>query len=275
MTGGPGCSSELAVFFENGPYNIVKDGEEGGYSLKETKYGWDRTHTTIFVDQPINTGFSWSEDDRDRCYDEKCVSDDMLDFMTELYKARPELQSLPFFVTGESYAGHYVPAVASRIFHAAKSGEVDVDINLQGLAIGNGLTAPAIQYGAYSDYALKNGLIGQGLHDRLKMLYPACRVALEVCDSLDFAIECLLAVEFCQMTQFAPIMLVNPGERRRCAAAGGRAAASCLWRPPPRMVPPSCNLLPDTWLPPPPTHTHTTPHHTPPHPTTHTHMRQA
>jgi hypothetical protein len=77
-----------------------------------------------------------------------------------------------------------VPAVASRIFHAAKSGEVDVDINLQagaggsrlgvgmhaspctgvpqrchpapavrlspqGLAIGNGLTAPAIQYGAY------------------------------------------------------------------------------------------------------------------------------
>jgi hypothetical protein len=51
MTGGPGCSSELAVFFENGPYNIVKDGEEGGYSLKETKYGWDRTHTTIFVDQ--------------------------------------------------------------------------------------------------------------------------------------------------------------------------------------------------------------------------------
>jgi serine carboxypeptidase-like clade IV len=56
MTGGPGCSSELAVFYENGPYSINDD-----MSLSETEYGWDRFHTTIFVDQPINTGFSYSE----------------------------------------------------------------------------------------------------------------------------------------------------------------------------------------------------------------------
>lgn len=31
----------------------------------------------IFVDQPVNTGFSYSSDDRDRCYDEECVSNDM------------------------------------------------------------------------------------------------------------------------------------------------------------------------------------------------------
>lgn len=55
MTGGPGCSSELAVFYENGPYSINHD-----MTLTETKYGWDRFHTTIFVDQPINTGFSYS-----------------------------------------------------------------------------------------------------------------------------------------------------------------------------------------------------------------------
>lgn len=204
MTGGPGCSSELAVFFENGPWTINKN-----LSVSETKYGWDVHHHTIFVDQPINTGFSWSEDDRDRCYDEKCVSDDMLDFLQEFYKAKPELQGNEFYVTGESYAGHYVPAVASRVFHAAKSGEADPPINLKGLAIGNGLTDPAIQYGAYSDYALMNGLIGQAMHDNLKLLYPACRIALEVCDGVDWAFECLLAVQFCQMTQFAPVMLEN------------------------------------------------------------------
>jgi carboxypeptidase C (cathepsin A) len=55
MTGGPGCSSELAVFFENGPYSINHD-----MTLSETQYGWDRFHTTIFVDQPVNTGFSFS-----------------------------------------------------------------------------------------------------------------------------------------------------------------------------------------------------------------------
>lgn len=31
--------------------------------------------------QPINTGFSFSEDERDRVYDEKTVSADMLDFL--------------------------------------------------------------------------------------------------------------------------------------------------------------------------------------------------
>ncbi len=34
-------------------------------------------HTCCVQDQPINTGFSYSADDRDRCYDEACVSDDM------------------------------------------------------------------------------------------------------------------------------------------------------------------------------------------------------
>ena len=56
MTGGPGCSSELAVFYENGPYSINPD-----LTLSETQYGWDRYHTTVFVDQPINTGFSYSD----------------------------------------------------------------------------------------------------------------------------------------------------------------------------------------------------------------------
>lgn len=62
MTGGPGCSSELAVFFENGPYSVNQN-----MTLSETAYGWDLHHDMIFVDQPINTGFSYSSDDRCAC----------------------------------------------------------------------------------------------------------------------------------------------------------------------------------------------------------------
>jgi carboxypeptidase C (cathepsin A) len=36
-------------------------------------------------------------------------------------------------------------------------------INLRGVAIGNGLTKPSVQYGAYADYALQEGLISQGV----------------------------------------------------------------------------------------------------------------
>lgn len=42
-------------------------------------------------------------------------------------------------------------------------------------------------------------------------LYPVCRLALNVCDGLDWSFECLLAVQVCQITQFVPIMAVNPG----------------------------------------------------------------
>ncbi|KAG7671065.1 hypothetical protein KSW81_004492 [Nannochloris sp. 'desiccata'] len=163
------------------------------------------------VDQPIGTGFSYSEDDRDRCYDEDCVSNDVLDFLEALWTAKPELQGKDFYVTGESYAGHYVPAVAHRVYQAIKNKELgNIDINLQGFAIGNGLTNPAIQYGAYADYAVEHNLISSDTRDEILQLYPACKLGLEICDGLDFSMECALAVTFCQATMFMPIMLLNP-----------------------------------------------------------------
>lgn len=214
--GGPGCSSELAVFFENGPYQLTPN-----LTVEETEYGWDTVANMVFVDQPLFTGFSYSSSDEDRCYDEKCVANDMLDFFLALFEARPELKGKDIYITGESYAGgwrsccrdfrgrpcpawlccvewrsapccactcmgvggkgrarcrscmdavscpiaatpapaprvtpptpgnpgagHYVPAVASRLFQASKTGEVDAVFRLQGLAIGNGLTNPRIQ----------------------------------------------------------------------------------------------------------------------------------
>ena len=44
--GGPGCSSELAVFYENGPYHIKKD-----LTLTPNPFGWDAAGSIIFVDQ--------------------------------------------------------------------------------------------------------------------------------------------------------------------------------------------------------------------------------
>lgn len=40
----------------------------------------------IFVDSPINVGFSYSDDPRDRVYDEATVADDLLDFMQVFLK---------------------------------------------------------------------------------------------------------------------------------------------------------------------------------------------
>lgn len=37
LTGGPGCSSELALFYENGPFKIANN-----LSLVWNEYGWDK-----------------------------------------------------------------------------------------------------------------------------------------------------------------------------------------------------------------------------------------
>ena len=64
------------MFYENGPFTINKD-----LSLKTNPYGWDVASSIIYVDQPVNTGFSYSEDPRDRVYDEHAVASDMIDFL--------------------------------------------------------------------------------------------------------------------------------------------------------------------------------------------------
>lgn len=51
---GPGCSSELAVLFENGPWNVNSD-----LTLSNNPYSWNTNATMIYVDQPAGTGFSY------------------------------------------------------------------------------------------------------------------------------------------------------------------------------------------------------------------------
>lgn len=44
LTGGPGCSSELAVFYENGPFTIADN-----MSLVWNDYGWDKVSIIISI----------------------------------------------------------------------------------------------------------------------------------------------------------------------------------------------------------------------------------
>ena len=230
MTGGPGCSSELALFVENGPWTLQKDG-----TLLDNPHGWDTAHNMVYIDQPVGTGFSYTSDPRDDVTSEKVVAADVLDFLLEFYDAHPEYADLPFYVTGESYAGHYVPAVASRIDevsgvwergvflfllvsvrqppphhpsqHNRNPDRVTASIPLAGFAIGNGLTDPAVQYGAYADFAAFKGLIGPKTRSVIRSIFPWCKFGINLCNGpLGFGIVCELALSFCQATVVGPIM---------------------------------------------------------------------
>ena len=53
--------------------------------------------------------------------------------------ARPELKDRDFFVTGESYAGHYIPAFSHHLWRTNKAKPEGQRIKLRGLAIGDGV----------------------------------------------------------------------------------------------------------------------------------------
>nr|GLL33953.1 serine carboxypeptidase-like [Ipomoea trifida] len=177
LSGGPGCSGSLALFNENGPFYIADN-----QSLIWNDYGWDKVSNLIYVDQPTGTGFSYSSSMKDIRYDENGVSNDLYAFLQEFFKAHPKYAKNEFFVTGESYAGHYIPALGTRINQGNKKKE-GIYINLKGLGIGNGLTDPGIQYPAYPDYALDNNLISKSFHDELTQLIPGCQEAVRQCNS--------------------------------------------------------------------------------------------
>jgi cathepsin A (carboxypeptidase C) len=131
LTGGPGCSSEVAIFAENGPFSIKED-----LSLLRNDYSWNTRANVLYVDQPVGTGFSKASI-TDFTRSEDMIAKDFGVFFKGFLDKHPEFKGRELFITGESYAGHYIPAISAYL-HKLQ----DTSINLVGFGIGNGWTSP-------------------------------------------------------------------------------------------------------------------------------------
>jgi len=202
MTGGPGCSSGIALFTENGPCHVNAAGD----GTKKNPYSWNSRSSMIYIDQPGNTGFSHGKDD----HDEAGVSADMDIFVREFMKKYPKYGKNKFYIFGESYGGHYVPATAHRIFENNK--EKEPKINLAGVAVGNGLTNPKIQYQYYAEMAYNSTSaprrVTKSVYERMKKATPACIREIEICNDRSepekAKAACLTALNQCNIDLVVP-----------------------------------------------------------------------
>ena len=202
LNGGPGCSSEMGALFENGPYRVSADGK-----LEPNEGSWTHAANVLFVDQPFGTGFSATRDPRDYARGEGAVSRDFLSFLGGFYDTFPEFSGRPLYISGESYGGHYVPAIAYAVLNGG-----DPRMNLKGLAIGNGLVDPETQYQAYPEFALSNGMISSSLRSKIDLALPECTKLIRDCNDsgarrLKRDADCLAAVAFCTAAVYEPITL--------------------------------------------------------------------
>ncbi|KAK8045835.1 carboxypeptidase S1 [Apiospora saccharicola] len=153
FNGGPGCSSMIGLFQENGPCQFYNGSSEPSLN----PYSFNNFANMLYIDQPVGVGFSYGNDSVDSTVS---AAPQVWALLQSFYTQFPQYESRDFGIFTESYGGHYGPEFASYIQVqnaqiAAKniSGE---PINLVAVGINNGWFDAKTQYRAYVDYSANN-----------------------------------------------------------------------------------------------------------------------
>ena len=110
LQGGPGGSSLFGLFNENGPFQVNENLE-----VTKRQTSWTLTHHVIYIDQPVGTGFSFTKLDKCMAQNQDNVATDLYNALRQFFVMFPDIKNNEFYITGESYAGKYVPALAHKI----------------------------------------------------------------------------------------------------------------------------------------------------------------
>ncbi|KAL9089402.1 MAG: hypothetical protein Q9165_005723 [Trypethelium subeluteriae] len=119
LNGGPGCSSLDGFFHENGPAIW----QPGTYLPVPNTYSWTNLTNVVWVEQPVGTGYSQGTANATNEVD---VANQFLPFWKNFVDLF-QLQNRKVYVTGESYAGQYVPYIADAMLSQNDSTYFDVN----------------------------------------------------------------------------------------------------------------------------------------------------
>jgi cathepsin A (carboxypeptidase C) len=183
---GPGSSSLLGLLQENGPLLLNATG-----GLMENPYAWTNVAHLLVLESPVGVGYSYCERQQQHSSDGEeanvCINTDqttatatraaLVDFFTNKF---PQFLDADFFITGESYAGVYIPTLAYEILQYNNQHKDDTKtamIPLKGLFVGDPCTDNASQHDSMDAlwYSHKYGLVDDEIFD---LLWNQCYVRL-------------------------------------------------------------------------------------------------
>lgn len=129
--------------------------DEGNRTV-HNPYSWNKNANILFLDQPINVGFSHGDNGKKVTTTPESAKD-VYSFLQLFLNRYRKYSKTPFHIAAESYGGVYAPNIANIIFNANIKLDRDpqpnhVHINLDSVIIGNGLTDPYTQMGSTADY---------------------------------------------------------------------------------------------------------------------------
>lgn len=145
FNGGPGCSSMLGLLTEHGPYVM----ENEGTTFHSNEYSWNKFANMLYIESPAGVGYSYYIEEDDYNYTDYGVAQDNMKALIYFLEMKfPEYKNNDLYLSGESYAGIYVPTLAYAINdynNAAKKYAEETNaptfiVNLKGFMVGNGVT---------------------------------------------------------------------------------------------------------------------------------------
>lgn len=153
LQGGPGASSLFGMFTEIGPFGI-----KAGGVLEPRAVTWNQHYHLLFLDNPVGTGFSFTDSEGGFISSHEEAGKDLDDALSQFFELFPALRGNDFYVTGESYAGKWVPSCGFTIHERNKARAPEKRINLQGISIGDGAISPARQFQGFGDLLWNLGM---------------------------------------------------------------------------------------------------------------------
>ncbi|CAA7027001.1 unnamed protein product [Microthlaspi erraticum] len=165
LNGGPGCSSiAYGAAQELGPFLV----RTSGPNLTFNNFSWNKEANMLFLEAPVGVGFSYTNNSEDlQKLGDEVTAQDSLAFLINWFKKFPEFRSSEFYITGESYAGHYVPQLAEAIYDRNKKVARDSHINLKGFMIGNAVINEETDMAGLVDFAWSHAIISDELHSNI------------------------------------------------------------------------------------------------------------
>jgi len=100
--GGPGCTGEIGIFYDNiGPFLINNQTQPVNNPLT-----WTNNFHVMIIDYPLGTGFSYANSPSDMTNTTTSASAQLYNLLVKLAKKYPTWFNRDIYIFGESYAGH-------------------------------------------------------------------------------------------------------------------------------------------------------------------------
>ncbi|TRY59609.1 hypothetical protein DNTS_003892 [Danionella cerebrum] len=166
LQGGPGGSGcGFGNFEEIGP--LDRD-------LKPRETSWVRASSVLFVDNPVGTGYSYTDSEDALTKDVGMVASDMMVLLKAFFSLKKEFQSIPFFIFSESYGGKMAAAISLELTEAIQAGSIKC--NFAGVALGDSWISPIDSVMTWGPYLYSTSLLDD---NGLNEVITAAKAVLE------------------------------------------------------------------------------------------------